>query len=633
MILKKISIKNFKGIQDFSCEFCPGENRISGENGTGKTTVFDAFQWCMDGSDSTGNSSFAICPKDSNGNVIQGLIPAVECVFVGYGEEIVFAKMLVEKTERVPGSTEKRIVGYTNKCKIHHADVSVSEYQKSVSDNFKLLTNPFYFATNQIAGKNPAWIERRTLLLSLINREIPDIQLTNKKKGLKQRLSLISKELEKFDGLINEKQMCIKPCDTAAASKEITRIRGIISEKEEILRAGEPSDRVRIGLVRSIQDAEMDLSLLVQRQKELTERAKADAAEDKKRIDVKIEAIQQLITNTKNDIETDSKRVSEIDTELTVLRNQFASMATLEYVFDGEKCNFCGQYLPPEKILEMQIEGEKLFSAQKNKKMFDIKAIGLRKTNDKKTLMEGIENDKYIIVEAQEQLQKLLPKMGNPVQIEIPLVAEINKKHQEIDGLKSKLSNMPVVTSVINLDAIKAEISSLNDQIIKLSEHETIHRNNKEFQTRINQLKSNQIEQNKQFLSIEKDIFEIENLISETIKGVQADIDAKFSDNVRIKMFDVQKNGEIVDACEVMVNTNGSYVEFSSANHAGKVNAGIEIINVFSAHFNEFLPIFIDFRESVTDIITTKSQIINLVKDSNYKQLTIGSSNEQNVQK
>jgi len=54
-------------------------------------------------------------------------------------------------------------------------------------------------------------------------------------------------------------------------------------------------------------------------------------------------------------------------------------------------------------------------------------------------------------------------------------------------------------------------------------------------------------------------------------------------------------------------------VPYSNVNTAGKLNIGLDIINMLTEFYQVSAPIIIDNRESVTDIIECKSQIINLV--------------------
>ena len=49
--LKKLTLKNFKGIKEKEVIFSDKTN-ISGDNATGKTTIFDAYSWLLWGKDS-----------------------------------------------------------------------------------------------------------------------------------------------------------------------------------------------------------------------------------------------------------------------------------------------------------------------------------------------------------------------------------------------------------------------------------------------------------------------------------------------------------------------------------------------------------------------------------------------------
>ena len=62
IMLKSLEIVNFKGVRFLQLDFTQQVTVIKGENGTGKTTIFDAFHWLLFGKDSTGRS-------DSNFNI------------------------------------------------------------------------------------------------------------------------------------------------------------------------------------------------------------------------------------------------------------------------------------------------------------------------------------------------------------------------------------------------------------------------------------------------------------------------------------------------------------------------------------------------------------------------------------
>ena len=66
-----------------------------------------------------------------------------------------------------------------------------------------------------------------------------------------------------------------------------------------------------------------------------------------------------------------------------------------------------------------------------------------------------------------------------------------------------------------------------------------------------------------------------------------------------------------------------AYTCLLTMGHAGKVNAGLDIINSLCEYYEVTAPIFIDFRESVSKIIPTASQIVNLIKNEPDKTLRV----------
>ena len=57
--IKKLSIINFKGIEKMEIDFS-GKTNISGDNATGKTTIFDSITWLLFGKDSQDRKDFDI---------------------------------------------------------------------------------------------------------------------------------------------------------------------------------------------------------------------------------------------------------------------------------------------------------------------------------------------------------------------------------------------------------------------------------------------------------------------------------------------------------------------------------------------------------------------------------------------
>ena len=94
-------------------------------------------------------------------------------------------------------------------------------------------------------------------------------------------------------------------------------------------------------------------------------------------------------------------------------------------------------------------------------------------------------------------------------------------------------------------------------------------------------------------------------------------------DLLQFKLFDELKNGDTVDACEVLIRSKeGNLIGFNqSANRAGKINGGLEIISVLSKLYGISLPIFVDNAESINDLhLADHEQVVALyVTDKDYE--------------
>lgn len=88
---------------------------------------------------------------------------------------------------------------------------------------------------------------------------------------------------------------------------------------------------------------------------------------------------------------------------------------------------------------------------------------------------------------------------------------------------------------------------------------------------------------------------------------------------VKWKMYEPQINGGEKECCECYING----VPFGVQNTATKVNAGLDIALAFSRIYDVYAPVFLDNRESVTELIDTDTQVISLIVSPEHKELTI----------
>src|SRR5690606_9514177 len=110
IFLKTLTIINFKGAKHISIDF-EDVTSIYGENGTCKTTIFDAFTWLLFGKDSQDRKDFDIKPIDSNGNTIQKIENEVEGVLLVNGGPLTIKRIQREKWVKKRGSSDSEFAG------------------------------------------------------------------------------------------------------------------------------------------------------------------------------------------------------------------------------------------------------------------------------------------------------------------------------------------------------------------------------------------------------------------------------------------------------------------------------------------------------------------------------------------
>ena len=171
--LESLSLQNFKGCKERKINFAD-KTDIYGANATGKTTLLDAFMWCLFDKDSTGASKFQIRPLDESGKQIDNVEILVEATLNVDGKLIVLNKTQKQKWVKRRGTDVTELQGNENLFMINDypkSEKDFKEYVSSIVDEelFKLITNPQTFASMP-------WKKQREVLMSLAN-EVSDVEI------------------------------------------------------------------------------------------------------------------------------------------------------------------------------------------------------------------------------------------------------------------------------------------------------------------------------------------------------------------------------------------------------------------------------------------------------------------------
>lgn len=644
--LKKLSLKNFKGVKELSLEFDKITN-ITGENGTGKTTIFDGFLWLLFGKDSQGKSAFEVQPLDSQGNVLHGLETNVIAILDVDGYERTFSRTLSEKWVKQRGQAEAELKGTQTTFEADGIPIKLKDYQATINsivneDLFKMVTNPLYFPSIK-------WQDQRKILLEItgepeeeniisynpslspLKDEMQD-GIDNFIKRTKASIGKLKDQLKSIPFRIDECNNSIMEVDTETLEFQKKSIVGGMEHLEEQIADSSKANEEKLKL----QDKLFELK---NKQNELTIKAVQEAQKP-------LEGIENKIAETEKEVQVNTLNISGLETciaRLTAssdllnseikdkkdkqqeLRNEWVEVNKRTFSFDENQsiCPCCGRPYDMGKIEEIKQNAEETFAISK-KKSLDLIADEGKKLGDKiAELVERVckntseitkykckiaEIEKEIEGEKAEllDLEKQKESFNNATELVVPGMEEIVK---EIALVEADIKAFGATDNSI----LKEKKKELQWQLEGINKQLNAKDNNSKLLSRIEELKEEEKELNVKIAELEGRLFLGEEFIRTKVELLEGNINEKFGGAVTFKLFNNQVNGGLSECCEAMVGG----VPFSNVNTAGRINAGLSIIKTLSEHYKVQAPIFIDNRESINNIVDFGGQIINLKVNKN----------------
>lgn len=640
IIIKKLEIINFKGIDEIKIVFSKTTN-IYGENALGKTSIFDAFTWLMFDKDSKNRSTFNIKPLDKSNQVIRGLNPTVTCILDINGTELKLSKTLEEKWTKKRGESEKVFTGNVTTYEINDVPVKQSDYKKKITEiaeeeQFKLLTNPYYFS------ESLNWKEARKIILEVagdvtigqvidcnkdlelirgdLEKEDVDIILKSKKASIKK----FSDKKKEIPTRINEIDRSIVDIDFIVVEDEIEKNRALLEVvEEELLDSSKVNENI-------LKDKEKIFELKNKIQ-EIEQKA-LSAANSKKyeltkvlnKLEYDLNTIDFNIKINNQDIKTKEKEKSNLEKEVVALREQFniKNQEQIDLISIECECPTCKRPFDIEDINTKKEEMVKNFNTHKANCLKEIREKGFNKNKEIEVIEETIKNlsnalskneaNKAILLERIIALKAQIDNFKAEVSYSIIDKENMEKYKKQIQVLEEETNS----NNTSNVEDLKVKKREINNILICLNKELGKKDLNKELKERKEELLEEEKELGVQIARQEKIVMLCEEFIKTRVNLLENNINCKFK-NVSFKLFKEQVNGGIDETCEALING----VPFSNANTAGQINAGLDIINTLSKYFDIQVPVFIDNRESVNDLIEIDSQVINLVvtKDNPLK--------------
>ncbi len=637
--IKKLEIQNFKCHQNLTLDFNGRNAVISGDNATGKTSIYDALVWLLFSKDSRGNGekNIEIKPLDLTGAVKDHqAITSVEAVLLVNDTEISLRRTLQEVWSTKRGSTEASYDGNTSEyfvdgvpCKKFAFSAKVDELVSE--ETFRMLTSVNYFAWDM------PWQKRREVLFEIAGT-MSDEQILQsredftpiiegkghlsvddfKKKLLSEKRGYVGAR-DEIPARINECQKTISDLSALdfEAAKDSVKI--LTVRKEELSAELLAIERNTAAEAKSMEIKQAQLAL-----NELESRNNVHReAQSKQQPDIdgmkkKLQGVQTSLVISQNTLKNHLSTLSITESGIKKAREDWMKVSS-ETAPVGVCCPTCGQALPADQLADAHraYETEKQMRLHKIEEEADrLKKIKASAEEQIKLYEADIESDKKRIAELEAEIAATSDTKTE--------ISDMEGYKDTAESLQRWIGQLQEEMRVLREDSYSAtkdlrdKISEVNAEIS--SAMATVGKESALVYAkgRIAELQAEAQTAAEKLQSVEKLLYLLEEFTRYKTTFVEDSINGLFR-IARFRLFREQANGGIEDRCDVVHEG----VPYICVNSGAKINLGIDIINTLSKAYGVSVPLFVDNAESVTDLEKTDSQIIRLIVSEKDKELNV----------
>lgn len=648
--LIRMELRNFKGVAQAEYDF--GDHTdISGGNGTGKSTIFEAYLWCLFDKNPAGNTP-KVQPYDTANEIKHQLTTSVRLYLELDGNPLIAERTLKEEWVKPRGTTELVCKGTKSEYAVNEVPMSKAQYNAKLAD---ILPLDKWFILSSI-GIIPAMeqkacraalqaiapaIDEQTsaqpfpavvdALTSGLN--IDELQATTKqtKSRAKTELDSIPAAIDAQDRLRVEDDFNKAEAELQVVESDLEALKAEMGSlqtagiDEDAQRRAEEQRRALATLNGRIAEWEFTAEDTYNTQRRQLNNHQSQLQAEAESIAQRIEMHKRRAESYLRYIEGEKKNIVGLREEWMQKNAEVYQEPAIESV-----CPTCGQELPAERITEALT---KAMQAWNERKVAALQAIQERAEISKRNIEGFAEQNEQDAAQdkadaarlqvLREQVAAYEAKMSylrKPEQV-LQAAEEYQAACQQRDELLSAL-NAPKTSQSDGrqerIADIKRQIAERmgkrDEMMVRIAGRETNKRIDQE-RARLEERQRNLADTIAQAEGVEQQILAYRKA---KIMAVENGISSLFT-MVRWKMYEpnVTNDGE-KEICQAIING----IPYDQQNRATQVNAAIDIVNGFAKAYEVSLPLFIDNAESVTDIIPTNGQCITMTVVKN-KQLEL----------
>lgn len=668
--LTSIKIEDFRGTKSLELQLDGKDTIVRGANGTGKTTILDAYLWCLTGKDSQGRTDCEIKRRE-DGDTLPKVDASVTVVLRVDGEPWTLRRTLHEKWQKPRGTTEEQFKGNETLTEVNGVPMSVTEYSQQVGalipyDRIITLTMAGYFFTLP-------WQEMRTQLIEMTgvsSEEIEQAVVASDPRFAKLTDKLTGKTLEGYrreilaskrkirtelDGIQPRIDQTEKLKPEEGDKTALLGERAKVEYKLTKLRASERSrldgyqahldERKR--LLARISDLELEQQQIVRKaEEERADKARKATSETDEQYTAVVKEIatwKQSLSRHQDDLNATKERRDNISDlyarsleGVDSLRLAYSRTATEQY--DGtELCPTCHQPLPEER----QEEARQRWCKERTERLERIARDGkeskeladsqkaeiarlTKRTEELETRVQEATKQVLALKSQRDKLEAERAKIQEQTADSQPEPLILPARHEEIateiKEAQAKLEELAGRTEDEEDEATKAEIAKQEEAMAKIQKQIDDCDRRDELDKEIKRLHS----VGRDLAQTLADLEAMEQVITDYSQALVQAYEGRIGDlfpTLRFALFDYTQAGDRYETCIPLIGD----AHYDTANTASRINAGIELHNAIAQHLGLTAPLIVDNRESVTELTAHSGQVISLMVDPTAKELTTAS--------
>lgn len=637
LTLARLALENFKG-QSTNFQFAD-QTYIYGANGSGKTTQYDAFLWLLFGKDSLGRTDYKIKPLLPDWTEQHRVTVSVQGVFDRNGQQLVLKRIYSEKWTKKKGAEEAEYDGDKTDYEYNGVPCNQTEYKARISafideTLFRLITSASYFNSMK-------WQDRRVMLLQAAgeptNEEVAGsdnsfLALLNQcsgkllddyrkevsaaKKPIKKELDGIPFAIEEVRKQIFDKDWITLEATLAEKTAEINTLQdGVDNENQRVQDANKETNS-------RVQALYNDITSLERKKMEIENRYKTEYNNTVSGISLKKNQLQSEIRSAQDKLARNERNEKDFNQRLTYT-TELRDKIGVQYLAVK-----AGKIEDKDKICPAcmrAFEGHDLENLINNL-LGSISKEGFSKKEQIESLTEELSKIKKTKKDILEKIKNAESELDALNATQVKHFVSATNEDAEYKEVASSIADKKETIDIIadsaeksgDLSAVKDKIASLKREVQGIQQELYGKKIVENSRTRLAELEKKEKDLSVELASLEKIEMCADRFIKRKLDMMEEKVNSMFS-LVKWRMYEPQVNGGEKEICECGIDGK----TYGSLNTAAKINAGLDIANTFSRINNVYAPIWIDNRESVTDIIPVESQTISLIVSPEHKLLTI----------